>query len=237
MYSNCVLKLSFGSKIKFVSAKEFERIYPKERTKDEFIQYPCDWIIDETVSNKKRAGTDGISSCNTGGFTNSERVSMFHLNPINAIDFIGNVKNRLKQELSLLRTNNKPINSLIFGGREKNGHSMDLFLNLKNLFKEENLNPSIFWGQKGCEGYSAAFYSNVNGEDTWYLHTVFSEREHDVSSLDDLKKAFKYVCISDQDELFIDGKKVDQQEIKQKFPDKLKQFVVYIQEQLWFYMK
>lgn len=220
--NNC---LGFTAKIKFVDSDAFDKIPEDQMKKNgEYVGF-LEWDIDHIVSNKKQAATDSIACCNAGGITNGESVSLFHLLPNLSVSALDKVKSRIDQEVKTLKQSHSKLTGLILGGYPTIESSVKLFDNLKKFYEENKVTPSIFWGQPD-KAYSNICYSNTNGEDTWYVNTrlhknrfkrVFSsQKNEDVTSLKQLKTAFKQIKLSPEDELFIGDTKISPAQLSEK---------------------
>ena len=140
---------------------------------------------------------------------------MFHLYPPNTIAGISKAQN----EISKINKNEK-LKGLLIGGlycAEKGQtfnprQSLDLFGRLKHMLKKfPNKDFSIFYGQnvrkvKGKYPSSGKLINFLydNSTDEYFVNI-----EHLKMTPENIKKRFKFIRISPNDEVFIKGQKID----------------------------
>ncbi len=139
--------------------------------------------------------------CNAGGITskNSENNLVFHLYGNDFFDKpLKNIKklnNKIKESLGKFKKEDRKPQALIFGGRNNDKYSKDMFTVIDYLFKKNNVDYSAFWGAKGVK--SVCYDSE---KDTW--NVALKKDDFSLKSSFGKKnvcKAFNYIKMSPND--------------------------------------
>ncbi len=194
-------KLAFDSRIEIVDLEEFKQA--TEGLPEAGIR---PWSIDQSLIEEKTF-TRKVESCNTGGIQNSEQVFMFHLRPLLTLRNFENVTNIFCEKAEILKKDKKPLNGLITGGDAKDPKasnpdgdlSEELYNELTKMFMGLGINFSVIWGKLNRNQHTNVYYSAKT--DTWKINN--SRR---VKTVNELKRAYKIIRISPNDELWIKGK-------------------------------
>lgn len=189
--------VSFRSKINFISKDEF---YDKANV----IRNNCG--TGETFIARSSM-VMGASSCMAGGIQNGKDVVMFHdTQPYDCIGYeiMSNINNIEAK---------KPVISAFLVGGVNDQFLQPAYKVLKGMFKDLNTKVTTFWGHKGDAYNTNLVYSNDNGEDTWFVNTLDFRYEDAIHSVKDLKNAFEVIDVLPEDEIYINGKKVDKKEL------------------------
>lgn len=189
--------VAFSSKIMFESKDQFHnRIKLSERncgTGETFIA--------------KSSLVIGASSCMAGGIQNGNDIVMFHdTQPYDRFGF------EIMSNIQKIESKKPLISALLVGGFN------DQFLRpayngLKGMFNDLNVKLTTFWAHKGNAYNTNLFYSNDNNEDTWYVNTVNHRYEDVIHSVEDLKNAYEVIDILPEDEVYINGEKIDKSDL------------------------
>jgi len=192
--------ISFCSKINFVSEKEFYDQKDRIQHCDGASREATTVYMDEPLKINNGLFTIGANTCTAGGFTNGKKGAMFHCNSMYYDDSLKNAVNELKD-------NDKQLNGLLVGS-ERDGIK-EYFDNFINIFKNLSVKTSIFRGQNNWGGTSIVFSAD---DDTWYLYACerpVRSKPVVVDSVEKLKNFYEEIKVSDEDELWINGKKID----------------------------
>ena len=173
--------ISFQSKIKFISYKDFTQKVSALNKKKHYVTYP--WTPD-TMKKGKNLYTDNIMDCIAGGVVDGGKVVMFHIctrthnealrTRQRGFD-VNEIKRRISEKVDLA---NKNLHAFILGGFQMGEKSMDNSQKLNKMVKIfENLEiPCTVIGGR-CDthifGRYGMFYENKS--DTFFItntHTV-----------------------------------------------------------------
>lgn len=222
MFNSINHSISFTSKIKFISDDEFANVVadqPKSRSNPNYIGDP--W--DKTICSKK-GFTDDAAGCIAGGLTNniSKDVVMFHYKPYNQKEnLFEKIKNKIFENLGKMGAYTEKLGGLIIGGKiaasgdYNHKESMSLSEKFKQLFKDVNADFSVFVGQKSPWGITNACY--WGDEDTWFINyrdnSTYGEKRS-IKTPEDIKNAYFYREISDNDQVFIGNEEINKEDLK-----------------------
>jgi len=206
---------NFGSNIRFVSAKEFNALAFKD------FFYCAGSAESFTKSFKKgdRIWTCGIRTCTAGGIVDEEGAVGFHIYPnfageeaVNS-NFITIIKALLKKRIK---------SSLVLGSKNMKGqpYSIPIFETIAKKLKKITI-PSEFEtftnlhaeADVGFDKYSDSWFINANYPPNPMLPT----KTVDITTLTDVKSAFKTIKIAPNDKLFANGKEVTREEAPELF--------------------
>lgn len=192
-------EVSFKSKINFVSGAEFNRFNCWRS------HYVNTWMMTkQSVQIANDFYTESIRTCTAGGFINTKirQAVGFH--------FIDNVrwfnvytKDILNHIFELIN----PDKCLLLGGKnlEKFSFSMEQFEYLKDFIGKRVEQLTIFEEHLFPLSETNLRYS-IN-DDTWNINTIYKDKqnvyaeEHTLMTPEELKRCFKNVVISPDDEL------------------------------------
>lgn len=200
-------KVSFTSKINFVSREEFDNLPLEELEKNGncagYNKRGFDEKLESSVVGEK-AYTYGVYGCSAGTIIGTKML-MFHLNPVTYESIPMSVERGLNKYLVEINEDNKckKLKGIIVGGQFASDRSRSLFENLKTAFAKLNVNASIIWGQ-AC-GKTRMYYSLDN--DT-YLINAKDYHGNDILNANDLDDNFETVKISKNDKLYINNKEI-----------------------------
>lgn len=200
-------KISFKSNIRFVNAEGFSKISKLigcsrigyMNAADEFK------YIDNAKSRlgvSKSFFTEKIRTCVGGGLVTpyKEAVGFHFFHSERYFNAIGDIVNK-----GLFKKISMPKRGLLIGGKnmEDYPYSLKNFAKLKSLISAKVKNLSIFECHKHRKSESHFHYSMKN--DTWTIYSdyIVNDTKKAVSSLEDLKAAFKDIQIAQGDRLFI----------------------------------
>ena len=160
--------ISFQSKIKFISYKDFTQKVSTLNKKKHYVTYP--WTPD-TMKKGKNLYTDNIMDCIAGGVVDGGKVVMFHIctrthnealrTRQRGFD-VNEIKRRISEKVDLA---NKNLHAFILGGFQMGEKSMDNSQKLNKMVKIfENLEiPCTVIGGR-CDthifGRYGMFYEN-----------------------------------------------------------------------------
>ena len=184
--------ISFKSKIRPVSANEFEKIASAIEPKN-FVNSP--WTINESVKATK-AVTKGIYDCSVLGITDGLKVFLMHICPTKPEneDF-DKIKGFIKDNIGFYNSN---LQAVLLGSQTFGRRSKKLFENLKNLMSDLNIPCSTL--MNSWEYFDVLYDSQ---EDEWMISCHPIERcleEGMTNSEEIIKKAFFKVELSSLDE-------------------------------------
>lgn len=163
------------------------------------------------LNDDEKGFTESIIYCIGGQINNF----MFHLYPPDAIANFGEIE-KITNTMDIIN----PLKGLIIGGSYHRGkprasismQSLDLLGRLKKILKPfTNKDFTIFYGQKNSlkkSGKEANFLYDT-AEDTYYVN-VYKEK----ITPENIKKHFKFIRISPNDEVYIKGQKIDPKAIE-----------------------
>lgn len=126
--------ISFKSKIRVTGLKNFSQEI--EKCPQEEI---TDWSVGQIIKST-RSYTTGIRACTAGGIlvkkddSNAFDVVMFHMNPINALNFNFN---EIEQTILERIGDNKPIQGFLLGSKKTIDYSVEMFNNLETFIKDK----------------------------------------------------------------------------------------------------
>ena len=90
-------------------------------------------------------------------------------------------------------------------------------MDLKEFLEKNKISSSIICGQKDNGSFTDLMYvsskKSKSGQDLWILSHNNYFKDVEIKSVKDLKNAYKYIHISDQDELWINNKKIPKKDI------------------------
>jgi len=192
----------FTSRIELKSQAKFD-----EETKN-VSEAGFDWSYrTKRTAKELRALHAGV--CCVGGVQNGEEVSMFHLisdsrhyNGNSITPAVTNMFDEIIQELNKEEKNNKKLNGLIAGADDFSPWSPPFFNSLKKEYAKREIPHSVI-GKQTDNGSTSIHYSAVNK--TWKVGHWGDK----ILTVDDLKRVYKDITISPNDELWINGEKVD----------------------------
>lgn len=208
---NTNYKISFKANIKFVNEATFIRITDG---------YESVNLAD--IGLFKKACTNGAGPCIAGGMSNKNKGIIFHFP-----GFDENESLNLDSYFQKLKDEGKKITGFITGGEDDSrttAFSINTFKKIKKFFDDQKIKTSIMCGQKNmaCTDlmYIPGKASNT-AQDTWVLNYYnYSDPKDRIKTVEDLKKAYKYIHISNTDTLWINGKKVERKDIPDILPEK-----------------
>ena len=124
------------------------------------------------------------------------------------------VEEVLEEKTEIKNSDSSKFNGLIIGGKYNHEENCDyrkncrlLFKKIKKFFEKNKISHSIIWGQRLGGEQTNIYYSGK--DDTWTMNT-----DAPLTNSDDLKKAYKFISISDKDELYIHDKKISREELE-----------------------
>lgn len=206
-------KISFTSKINFVSTPDFRKLWRKNMTAERIVDEP--WTFADSKSSKDYLGTFAINTCSSLNIANAKEAIMLHLSTSKE-----NFENlpKIAKSFFKLPKDYKIKSALLLGSKspdtpgldplrfqQKNGNSpydfksKPLFNMLENMLKKFDL--SVFEGHAGANTGTHYIYDVKN--DTYYINTkldVFDPKSR-IRNWDDLRKAFNRIEISPRDEV------------------------------------
>lgn len=207
---------SFKSKIDFVTNKEFLK-----HTNGEYIGAP--WTVDQIVIGKD-AYTDDCGPCQIGGLNNSEKMMFFHTNSCMS-DFI-RLEDKFISKSEQIEPDPDGINGLMTGGimAKYTDFSIKMFRRLYPILKgKAGNNLSIIWGQ--CQNRRTNNAYNLE-EDTWYINCEHNGLDNDaIFTVDDINKTYALIHISDKDEVYLNGRKIDKSELNQRSYEEIEEML------------
>ena len=184
--------ISFKSRIRPVSAKEFEKIASTIEPKN-FVNSP--WTINESVKATK-AVTKGIYDCSVLGIIDGLKVFLLHICPTKPQnENFDEIKDFIKDKINLQDSN---LQAVLLGSQTFGRRSKKLFENLKNLMFDLNIPCSTLMN---CWEYFDVLYDSI--KDEWNISCHPIERcleEGKTNSEEIIKKAFFKVELSSFDE-------------------------------------
>lgn len=126
-------QISFKSNIRITSLSNFSREIQK--CPQEEI---TDWSIRQ-ITKSTRSYTTGIRACTAGGILVKKGdgafdVVMFHMNPINALNFDFN---KIEQTILERIGDNKPIQGFLLGSKRTIEYSVEMFGKLETFIKDK----------------------------------------------------------------------------------------------------
>lgn len=206
-------KISFTSKINFVSTPDFRKLWHKNMTAERIVDEP--WTFADSKSSRDYLGTLAINTCSSLNIAGTEEAVMLHLST--SRENFKNLSNIAKNLLKLPK-DYKIKSALLLGSKspdtlgldplkfpQKNGNSLfdskskPLFEMLENMLKKFDL--SVFEGHASANTGTHYIYDVKN--DTYYINTkpnVFDPKSR-IRNWDDLRKAFDRIEISPRDEI------------------------------------
>lgn len=202
-------QISFKSNICIVTPQKFKKI--------------CGGKYIHFSPNKKRNNiiksdtfcTYGIRTCTGGGIKNKNNTFAigFHIWDGITGKPLDKTINRIKNSI------NRPNSALLIGSKNIDKTSIDNFNKLqKELTK---ICPSISYFKTFTHPFASADFKYLRAKDTWFINikTYNDNTESPVSikTLKALLKSFEEIFISPTDSLFINGKKITQNEAPQIF--------------------
>ena len=203
-------KISFTSRINFISAKAFKAMLDKNYSPKIFVNEP--WTLKESLFSDTFLGTSGINTCSSATIALDNEGFMMHLSSSNSLknvkSFIeGGLKNLIdsarKKSVLLIgsKSEKTPVISpeYIGGIVEYDLKSSKLFELLKTGFQKYN--PTIFEGHKLPNTGTNYFYDVKNN--TYYINTMLDmfDAKTSIKNWDDLDKAFEKIIISPKDKV------------------------------------
>lgn len=206
---NC--PVTFSAKINIVDIAEFKnlklsRLIPTKQ----YVDYP--WSADDVVLSTE-AFTDGIKDCSAGGITNGKRVFMFHLST-DALSNFDKVKKVFEKGIAELKKDGLPLNGFLTGEIPCFPQSRWLSSKIMRMFKKNGIDATIM-SRQSLGGALDIYYSAEN--DTWTVAQKFPQRP--ITTVNDLKREFQYIHLSEDDDILIRGKKIPHDDLKVKFKD------------------
>lgn len=197
--------LSFGSRINFISSKNFQTLF---KNVDNVVDEP--WTAESMKTASGLLGTTGINTCTAGCFSVKEKASLFHFsteekNFFTIDKFITKIFNMFKTEKckSALIVGSKPCNIPALPGTPPDVNSENLFELIRYSMK--NLNPSILAGHKLPSAGTNFIYDNRN--DVYYINAlsdVFDSNSY-AKNIKDLKKIYTEIYILPKDKITFSG--------------------------------
>ena len=219
--------ISFTSKIKIVSGEDFRNKSAQYGIK-KYQTVKSPWLIDDTIVSDQGM-TEGITSCNAGGVTNSEELMMFHLHPAKALHNWRLTACTLQDFINYLKEFKQPLQGLIVGGEARIPDSVEAFARIAVIFNNNDVKTSVLWGQNA--GSTDIIYSLE--DDTWFVSSKKCRIKNgfdEVLTLENFKSNYQFIYIAPQDQLFINDKPVDIK--KSKINTTKKELMLYQQTQV-----
>ena len=216
------VSINFAANIKFVSKQRYEKELQKTLLEEpgEIAYTGWLWDMNETTICKN-GYSNSIKICIGGGITDPARKKMilFHLLPVNVTDDPQEVEkfSDFNHDLDNLpevdsEVKDNPKSCLVIGGYSRNKHCWKALKNLlsifKSIFSSQSSRPSIIFGKK--TGFTDILYRA--DEDTWFVNAAKSNIKKPL----DLKKAYAYIDISPDDQVYIGDREINSEEINQK---------------------
>lgn len=218
-------KLSYKNNIYVVSQKKFDSLpIASLRTKNTSGDYtgyvPETGRYENTLSRKQEAYTDGAINCTVGSSTNNRELSLYHLNPLKYYtpDAKATAIDAAISKVEEL-TPNTNISSVISGGIPEY-HSIILKQQLEEKLKQKGNVSVIFCQLKPT--VTSLFARTTPDNDSCIIAVKPNEdvepdeqiRQQEIDNalengITGLKSLFADIRISDGDELYINGIKVD----------------------------
>jgi hypothetical protein len=192
----------FSSTIRFVEQPEFDRITGQMGDK-----------ITEDRSNNiglfKKAYTKHVLSCTAGGVTRQrdDQFLFFHF-----FHWFASAEHLRDLSKKLVEMGDKmeKARALLIGGVSTSPDSVMLGQELRRFLQDLQLPVSLFWGQNPYRHTGMSNVAYDTEKDTWYVRAVRDgEPKHyreEVTSLDDLVKAFDEIRLAPGDQLVVGGK-------------------------------
>lgn len=220
-------EISFKSKIKFVSKYEFVKVIKKNTS---FSKHAIDYNATSSIRFADRFYTGEIRTCTGGGIISPHKKACgFHIfdDEQNNNSLICTTKEMLKQ----FKT--KPSRALLIGAK---GPLLDCPYSIKNFeklykyLKDEIAHITIFKTHRAMYSESNFYYSLK--DDTWIINTIFEKNNKncEVTTLKNLRTAFKKIKISKGDKLFIENKEIHPEECPKMFEEKSKNIKIKNQQ-------
>ena len=192
-------EVSFKSKINFVSGAEFNRF---NRWQSHFV--PSCLLSKKSVKIADNFYTEGVRTCSAGGFINTKKrqaVGFHFIDDRRWFDVYS--KDILNHIFELIN----PDKCLLLGGKnlEKFSFSMEQFEYLKDFIGKRVEKLTIFEEHLFPLSETNLRYS-IN-DDTWNINTIYKDKqnvyaeEQTLMTPEELKRCFKNVVISPDDEL------------------------------------
>lgn len=230
---NNISNVTFSSKINFVSPPKLQRYLPKTAVKVE----AGDLSTAKNLGKDGKGYTDEIIYCIAGLLKRGGDNWLFHFYPK---EILANFE-PLKKAVEAIPSNEK-LKGLLIGGLNVNENgaskkfktakhkSCELMRKIDSVFKRfTDKDFSIFFGQKRTSKcpISDLFYevdkdtyhismSEVNVDDLW----DDGKSNDEIPTVEKIKAAFRFIQISPNDEVFIDGKHIDRELLNTRAPAK-----------------
>jgi len=198
--------ISFQSKIKFVSSKDFD----SNHFSHIIFCKPSTAPLESSFKKYRSLQTYEVRTCTAGGIVDNEGVLGFHI-----YDCRDNVQKVIENLLEMVKKLNKDnISALVLGAKDipNSRHSVPLCDavtdNVSKLLK-----PSVFRTHTNKFAQTNLGYNKA--ADTWLIDTSipkipmlpFAERKS-VTTLKELLGSFEKITIAPQDRLFVGGKEI-----------------------------
>jgi len=216
---NNISTTSFSSGIYFIPKKELRQLaytsYESRRsyftTTKPYVKEIFEGGIDtvKTLKDQDKGFTEGLIYCLGGLLKEGKNKLMFHFYPPDFIADMPVIKKKV-QDINI----NGNLKGLIIGGSYFPGkdlstcsdQSLEIFSNLKKVFKKfKNKDFTIFYGQKNTNSSlnkeTDFLYDNIN--DNYFISINTDE-----ITPENIKNHYKFIRISPNDEVFIEGKKI-----------------------------
>lgn len=206
-------KISFTSKINFVSTPDFRKLWQKNMTAERIVDEP--WTFADTKCSKDYLGTIAINTCSSLNIANAKEAIMLHLSTCK--ENFENLSGFTKS-FKTLPKDYKFKSALLIGSKSPDTPGLDpikyppqnnnsiydlksryLFEKLEKIFKRFDL--SVFEGHASPNTGTHYIYDVKN--DIYYINTkldVFDPKSR-IRNWDDLRKAFNRIEISPRDEV------------------------------------